>query len=145
VIDAWGDAARSKGHWTPRSIRPKLPSTLKLVHSRCYAGMGMPRRPVVELKGEGQLYLVDSRNTQWRVHDVAFGPPLAARFKRKRLKLSDERATDRWFVSEDGDQRCYHFVRDDQRDLLVETLDRQLRAAGVPSRGRFDGAKHYTP
>src|SRR5581483_7686883 len=32
VIDAWGDAARSKGHWTPRSIRPKLPSTLKLVH-----------------------------------------------------------------------------------------------------------------
>src|SRR5581483_5332918 len=88
--------------------------------------MGMPRKPAVELTTDNRLYFNDSRNTRWRIYDIAYGPPLAAPFKRRRLKLGDERATDRCFVSENGDQRRYHFTRDDSHDLLVESLGRQL-------------------
>jgi hypothetical protein len=107
--------------------------------------MGMPRKPAVQLTPDGRLYYVDHRNTRWRVHDVAFGPPLAPRFKRRRLTLGDERASDRYFVTQEGERRCYHFSRDDARDLLAETLERQLNAAGIPARGRFDASKHYSP
>ena len=50
----------------------------------------------------------------------------AAPFKRRRVKLGDPRVSDRYFVSEDGEQRCFQFGRDDARDLLLETLERQL-------------------
>ena len=107
--------------------------------------MGMPRKPAVEFTPDQRVYFIDGRNTRWRVHDVAFGPPLAARFKRKRFQPGDTRATDRYFLSEDGEQRCFHFERAEARGVTVELLEQQLRSAGFPARERFDPSKHYSP
>ena len=43
----------------------------------------------------------------YRVHDVAFGPPHARPFQRRRLEPADPRANYRWFVTADGVQRLH--------------------------------------
>ena len=105
----------------------------------------MPRKPAVETTPDGRLYFVDHRNDRWRVHDVAYGPPHAAPFKRRIVPLGDHRASSRYFVGEGGEQRSYKFDRDEPRGLTVDVLAAQLRKAAWPARGRFDGARHYTP
>jgi hypothetical protein len=65
--------------------------------------------------------------------------------QRRRLAPGDGRGSYRYFVSESGEQRSYWFTVDDSRDVTVEVLDAQLRRAEFPARGRFDGAKRYTP
>jgi hypothetical protein len=107
--------------------------------------MGMPRKPAVEVTPDGRVYYIDHRNARWRVHDVAFGPPHARPHQRCRLAPGDGRAGYRYFVGEGGEQRSYRFTDDDSRDVTVDVLDSQLRRAEFPARGRFDGAKHYTP
>lgn len=56
------------------------------VYDRCLAGMGMPRKPAVEVTSDARVYLVDDRNNEWRVYDICYGPPHeleAARLLRK--------------------------------------------------------------
>jgi hypothetical protein len=98
------------------------------------SGPGEPPHGAQLLRAERdgeQLYLIDTDGSRWRVHDVAFGPPLAAPFKRRRLALGDPRATYRWFVAPDGLQRCYQWPQGSpaNRSLKAATLAQQLRAS----------------
>src|SRR6185312_6726544 len=50
-----------------------------------------------------------------RVHDSAFGPPLATPHQRKRLPLEAADANTRYFVNAAGDERAYAFKRGESR------------------------------
>lgn len=75
----------------------------------------------------------DDAGVRYRVHDAAFGPPLAAAGRRMLLPLGDPRARYRLFVPADPAPmlRVYDFkVRGGEHGISVEILDGQFRAAG---------------
>jgi hypothetical protein len=115
------------------------------VRGRCLAGMGLPRKPAVEVTPDGRVYLIDNRNNKWRVYDIGYGPPHAAPFHFKTFRPPHAEANNRYFVAPGGKYRSYRFTRESPRDISAETLNAQLRESGFPETKRFDGAKHYTP
>lgn len=107
--------------------------------------MGMPRKPAVEITTDACVYLIDDRNSKWRVYDVCYGPPIARPFHFKRFCPPYDQANCRYFVAPGGKYRSYRFTRESPRDISAGTLNAQLRESGFPETKRFDGAKHYTP
>jgi hypothetical protein len=87
--------------------------------------LGMP--PEIELR------LRDGSGTRWRVHDVVYGVPPARPFHRVLVPLGDVRATDRWFVAEDGRRLAYRFAARERHDFTLSALVRQLGRAGIPA------------
>lgn len=88
---------------------------------------------------ELEVYVRDESGVRYRVHDVAFGPPLASLGRRKRLPLGDPRARYRLFVPADPDPmlRVHDFAKDGtDRGLSVEVLSAQLRRAGYSPKRR---------
>lgn len=65
-------------------------------------------------------YFVDGEGVRDRIHDVAFGPPLAAPEKRRTMPLESFDANHRYFVSAGGVARAYHFTKQQGRRLSVE-------------------------
>jgi hypothetical protein len=72
------------------------------------------------------------------VHDVCFGVKPSRPGKRLRLSLGDARANYRWFVRQNGQQRCYMFKPGDARTLEVELLRWQLAQSSYPAQSKFD-------
>jgi hypothetical protein len=76
--------------------------------------------------------------TSWRVHDVAFGPPICTPGRRRAARPPWLAATYRWFVRRDGQQRCYRFAPSEARGVTRDVLALQLSQAEHPARERFD-------
>lgn len=83
-----------------------------------------------------EVYFTDVAGHRWRVHDVAFGPPLAKPFKYAQLQLGDPRARYRLFVPEDREaqRRSYDFTAAGAtRAVTLEVLIAQFgKSAYVP-------------
>jgi hypothetical protein len=80
-----------------------------------------------------RAYFTDADGTRYRVHDVAFGPPLVAPGKRRTILLESLDANHRYFVSASGVARAYHFTKKEDRTLSVERFPQQLNGAGFVS------------
>lgn len=76
---------------------------------------------------------VGSDGVRYRIHDVAFGPPLAAPGKRRTMPLESFDANRRYFITAGGVARAYHFSKKENRALSVENLQQQLNGAGFVS------------
>ncbi len=88
---------------------------------------------------ELEVYVREEQGVRYRVHDVAYGPPLASPHKRNLLALGDPRARYRLFVPADPDLmlRVHEFAKDGRdRGLTVEGVASQLRAAGYSPKRR---------
>ncbi len=97
-------------------------------------GSGLSRWPgarVVIVEGDRGLavYLVDAARELWRVYDCASGPPTVRPGQRAVFAPPNLLATERWFVAQDGNRRCYHFRARDRRELEPRLLVGQLTAA----------------
>ena len=80
-----------------------------------------------------EVYVRDEAGVRYRVHDAAFGPPLAAAGRRKLLALGDLRARYRLFVQADPEpmMRVYDFkARGGDRGISVAILDAQFCVSG---------------
>lgn len=75
-------------------------------------------------------YYTSDDGERFRVHDVAFGPPLSRPHHRRVVPLEDPRANHRYFVPEFGVARVYRFTKDELRAVTAERLAVQLRGAG---------------
>jgi hypothetical protein len=64
---------------------------------------------------------------------VAFGPPLAAPGKKRVMPLESPEADHRYFVSEGGVARAYHFTKKEVRALDPARLQQQFAGAGFVS------------
>lgn len=78
-------------------------------------------------------YFVDSEGELYRIHDVAFGPPLAAPGRKRVMPRESPDANPRYFISANGVARAYRFTRKEDRTLSVERLQKQLNGAGFVS------------
>ena len=87
-----------------------------------------------------RVYFTDSEGARWRVYDVAFGPPLCQPFRRRAFRPPDARATYRYFVTQDGLERCHRFTDGEPRELTTELVSAQLAGAAYPDTARFDPA-----
>lgn len=76
---------------------------------------------------------IDPEGTRWHVHDVAFGPPLAAPGRKRVVSLESPEANHRYFVSADGIARASHFTRKKPRSLSADVLEQQFNGAGFVS------------
>lgn len=76
------------------------------------------------------VYFADADGVEWRVHDCAFGPPLARPHHRRAVPIGDARANSRYFVSIDGVVRCMPLKPKESRATDDETLVRQFAASG---------------
>lgn len=91
------------------------------------------------------FYFIAEDGVRWRVHDTAFGPPLAERHRHRRLPLGDRRAIYRVFVAADGQRRAYAFPRNappEDRTLDAERLAQQFAQSGWMASARFDPSRH---
>ena len=96
--------------------------------------------PRLELRLDGRCYVVDEAGARHRVHDVAYGPPVCLPGKPRVVPHESPKAKYRWFVREDGEERCYLFRKGEDRRLTPEALARQLERAEYPARELFDPA-----
>lgn len=88
---------------------------------------------------ELELYFTDDQGGRWRVHDVAYGPPLAQPFKYKQLLLGDTRARYRLFVPEDRDamRRSFDFNgAAATRGLTLDVIAAQFAKSAYVPRSR---------
>ena len=97
--------------------------------------------PVLERAGD-RAYFTDRDGVRWRIYDVGFGPPHAARGRWRSYPLTSASATYRRFVSADRLERCYAFGKDELRALSTEVLARQLAGAEYLPRTSFDPTTH---
>jgi len=86
--------------------------------------------PYLERLAQDRAYFVDADGVRWRVHDRAFGPPLAKPGQRKRLPLEAPGMNTRYFVNAAGDRRAYTLRRDESRRLTVDDCARQFAESG---------------
>jgi len=98
------------------------------------------------MEGEGEKrYFIDADGVRWRIHDCAFGPPLAKPHHRKRLPLEAPGTNTRYFVNAAGDERAYTFKRSESRRLTPEDCARQFAASGYRHKGPpYSGPTHPT-
>ena len=89
---------------------------------------------------DGCVYFTGEEGATWRVHDVAFGPPLSAPGERRAFRPPARQANYRWFVPREGYTRCYKFAPGEARELTPAVLARQLERAEYPATERFDPA-----
>lgn len=88
-----------------------------------------------------EVYVRDERGIRYRVHDVAFGPPLAEPGRGKRLSLGDPRARYRLFVPPEPEPmvRVYDVKLDGgPRAIPVAVLSEQFARSGYPARREAD-------
>jgi hypothetical protein len=78
-------------------------------------------------------YFVDADGVRYRVHDVAFGPQLAAPGKKCAMPLESIDANHRYFITADGLARAYRFTKKEARTLSADRLQQQLNGAGFVS------------
>lgn len=85
-----------------------------------------------------ELYFTDVGGSRWRVHDVAFGPPLAKPFKYAQLPLGDARARYRLFVPADRDapRRSFDFKAGGSRALTLDVVAGQFAKSAYVPRAR---------
>jgi len=93
------------------------------------------RAPYLEQPSEDRAYFVDSDGVRWRVHDCAFGPPLAKPHRRKRLPLEAPGVNTRYFVNAAGDERAYALKRGESRRLTPDDCVRQFAESGYCRKG----------
>lgn len=92
--------------------------------------------PTFERPSNDLAYFVDSAGVRWRLHDCAFGPPLAKPHHRKRLPLEAPGTNTRYFVSANGDERAYTLARGETRRLTPDDCARQFAESGYCWKGR---------
>ena len=86
--------------------------------------------PRLERIDADRAYFADSTGERWRVHDRAFGPPLARPGYRRRLPLEAPGTNTRYFVNAKGDRRAYTFTSGESRRLTLDDCARQFLESG---------------
>lgn len=82
---------------------------------------------------------------RYRVHDAAFGPPLAEPGHYKLLPLGSAQANTRYFVDAFKTVRAYSFKRSESRAITEEALLTQFHASGfIGQTSRHHGAPRST-
>lgn len=90
----------------------------------------MPAPSRLTSPADDRAYFADSAGVRSRVHDCAFGPPLAKPGHRKRLPLEAPGTNTRYFVNAAGDQRAYTLKRGESTRLTADECARQFAESG---------------
>jgi len=91
--------------------------------------------PRLERLAADRADFTDSTGECWRVHDRAFGPPLARPGYRRRLALESQGTNTRYFVNAKGERRAYSFKRTESRRLTLDDCARQFSESGYCWKG----------